>query len=109
MHGLDDVQLGQFEMGDLLQREEFRDNADDAAAGVQRGIGRFGFRLGLRSRLLVQESLNQPAMGGVVKLVKILVIFSLTVESAAATPGDTSAGGCLRLPSNIPTSIEIAA
>ncbi|WP_091610577.1 TrkH family potassium uptake protein [Marinococcus luteus] len=43
-----------------------------------------GKRIGLRSRLLVQESLNQPAMGGVVKLVKILVIFSLSVESLAA-------------------------
>jgi hypothetical protein len=41
VHRLDDMQLGQLEMGDFLKSEEFRNDADHPAAGFQRGIGQF--------------------------------------------------------------------
>ncbi|SDY12379.1 trk system potassium uptake protein TrkH [Evansella caseinilytica] len=43
-----------------------------------------GKRIGLRERLLIQEALNQHSIGGVVKLVKILFIFSVLIELIAA-------------------------
>ncbi|WP_041808382.1 TrkH family potassium uptake protein [Evansella cellulosilytica] len=43
-----------------------------------------GKRIGLRERVLIQEALNQHSIGGVVKLVKILFLFSITIEFIAA-------------------------
>ncbi|MBU9723852.1 MULTISPECIES: TrkH family potassium uptake protein [Bacillaceae] len=43
-----------------------------------------GKRIGIRERLLIQESLNQHSIGGVVRLVKILFIFSIAMELIAA-------------------------
>ncbi|MDG5787274.1 TrkH family potassium uptake protein [Evansella sp. AB-P1] len=43
-----------------------------------------GKRIGLRERVLIQEALNQHSIGGVVNLVKILFIFSITIEFIAA-------------------------
>ncbi|MFC7392385.1 TrkH family potassium uptake protein [Scopulibacillus cellulosilyticus] len=42
-----------------------------------------GKKIGLKQRMLVQEALNQPSVGGVVRLVKVLFIFSLIIEIAA--------------------------
>ncbi len=42
-----------------------------------------GKKIGLTSRLLVQESFNQPTIGGMVSLVKLIVIFTFTVEAIA--------------------------
>lgn len=42
-----------------------------------------GKRIGLRERVLIQEALNQHSIGGVVKLVKLLFIFSLSLELLA--------------------------
>ncbi|MFC7392384.1 TrkH family potassium uptake protein [Scopulibacillus cellulosilyticus] len=42
-----------------------------------------GRKIGLRQRLLIQEALNQPNVGGIVRLVKVLIIFSLFIELAA--------------------------
>ncbi|TCP30540.1 trk system potassium uptake protein TrkH [Scopulibacillus darangshiensis] len=42
-----------------------------------------GKRIGLKQRMLVQEALNQPSVGGVVRLVKVLLIFSLAIEFVA--------------------------
>jgi trk system potassium uptake protein len=39
-----------------------------------------GRKIGLKERLVVQQSLNQTSIGGIIKLVKYLFIFSLTVE-----------------------------
>ena len=41
-----------------------------------------GKRIGLKERLLMQESFNQTSIGGVIRLVKILFIFTLAVELA---------------------------
>lgn len=43
-----------------------------------------GKKIGLKQRLLVQEALNHESVGGVVRLVKIIVFFSLGVEFFAA-------------------------
>ncbi|WP_170006254.1 TrkH family potassium uptake protein [Bacillus fonticola] len=42
-----------------------------------------GKRVGLKERILVQEALNQTSVGGVVRLVKVLFIFSISVELLA--------------------------
>ncbi|MFC4737301.1 TrkH family potassium uptake protein [Bacillus daqingensis] len=42
-----------------------------------------GKRIGLRERILVQESFNQPAAGGMIRLAKMLLIFSFTLEGIA--------------------------
>ncbi|MFS0788356.1 TrkH family potassium uptake protein [Shouchella sp. 1P09AA] len=42
-----------------------------------------GKKIGLTSRLLVQESFNQPTVGGMVSLVKLIVIFTFTIEAIA--------------------------
>lgn len=42
-----------------------------------------GRRIGLRQRLLIQEALNQPSVGGVIRLVKILLVFSVLTELIA--------------------------
>ncbi|QKS73337.1 Ktr system potassium transporter B [Paenalkalicoccus suaedae] len=39
-----------------------------------------GKRLGLRERLLIQQSFNQPSLGGIIRLVKVLLIFSFSME-----------------------------
>ena len=41
-----------------------------------------GKRIGLKERLIMQESFNQTSIGGVIRLVKILFIFTLAVELA---------------------------
>ncbi|MFQ3545010.1 TrkH family potassium uptake protein [Halobacillus rhizosphaerae] len=43
-----------------------------------------GRRIGIKERLLVQQALNQTSVGGVIRLVKKLLIFSLSVEAVAA-------------------------
>ncbi|WP_338749455.1 TrkH family potassium uptake protein [Bacillus sp. FJAT-52991] len=43
-----------------------------------------GKKIGLKQRLAMQEILNQVHVGGVIRLVKYLFIFSLTIESIAA-------------------------
>lgn len=43
-----------------------------------------GKRIGLKERVLLQEALNQHSIGGVVRLVKILFIFSIVIEFIAA-------------------------
>lgn len=43
-----------------------------------------GKNIGLSSRLMIQESLNQLSLGGMVKLVKFVVGFTLLVEGAGA-------------------------
>ncbi|OLS38783.1 Ktr system potassium transporter B [Alkalihalophilus pseudofirmus] len=42
-----------------------------------------GKKIGLRERILVQESLNQTSLGGMVRLVKVLLIFSFSMEALA--------------------------
>jgi trk system potassium uptake protein len=42
-----------------------------------------GKKIGFKERLLIQQALNQSSVGGVIKLVKYLFIFSFTVEAAA--------------------------
>jgi trk system potassium uptake protein len=42
-----------------------------------------GKKIGFRERLLIQQALNQTSVGGVIKLVKYLFVFSFTVEAAA--------------------------
>ncbi|UTR13296.1 TrkH family potassium uptake protein [Salipaludibacillus sp. LMS25] len=42
-----------------------------------------GKRIGLRERLLVQESLNQTSLGGMIRLVKVLLIFAFSMEAIA--------------------------
>lgn len=39
-----------------------------------------GKKIGLKERLIVQESFNQTSIGGVIRLVKILFIFTIAVE-----------------------------
>ncbi len=43
-----------------------------------------GRRIGIKERLLVKQALNQTSVGGVIRLVKKLLIFSLSVEAVAA-------------------------
>jgi trk system potassium uptake protein TrkH len=43
-----------------------------------------GKKIGLKSRLLIQESLNQISLQGVVRLVKMILTFALTAELLAA-------------------------
>ncbi|MFB5663672.1 TrkH family potassium uptake protein [Alteribacillus sp. HJP-4] len=42
-----------------------------------------GKRVGLKERILVQESFNQTSLGGMVRLVKLLLIFSFAMEIIA--------------------------
>ncbi|WP_163539577.1 TrkH family potassium uptake protein [Gracilibacillus sp. YIM 98692] len=42
-----------------------------------------GKKIGIKERLVVQQALNQTSLGGVIKLVKNLFIFSLTIEFIA--------------------------
>ncbi|SFL38525.1 trk system potassium uptake protein TrkH [Gracilibacillus orientalis] len=42
-----------------------------------------GKRIGIKERLLVQQALNQTSIGGVIKLVRNLFFFSLTIEIIA--------------------------
>ncbi|UCZ53451.1 TrkH family potassium uptake protein [Bacillus shivajii] len=42
-----------------------------------------GKRIGLKERILIQQALNQHSIGGVVRLVKILFIFSIVMELIA--------------------------
>ncbi len=42
-----------------------------------------GRRIGLRERVLVQESFNQTSLGGMIRLVKVLFIFAFSVEAVA--------------------------
>lgn len=43
----------------------------------------FGKKVGLRERLLVQEAFNLTNIGGIVRLIKVLFIFSMTFELMA--------------------------
>lgn len=43
-----------------------------------------GKKIGLKERMLVQEALNQPTIGGVIDLVKVLFLFSISIELVAA-------------------------
>ncbi|MGM9945234.1 MAG: TrkH family potassium uptake protein, partial [Lysinibacillus sp.] len=43
-----------------------------------------GKNIGLQSRLLIQESLNQITLGGMVRLVKFILIFTLIIEGIGA-------------------------
>ncbi|WP_088102570.1 TrkH family potassium uptake protein [Halalkalibacter urbisdiaboli] len=42
-----------------------------------------GKKIGLKERMLVQEAFNQTSIGGVIRLVKILLIFTIVMESIA--------------------------
>ncbi len=42
-----------------------------------------GKKIGLKERLLMQHALNQTSVGGIIKLVKYLFIFSITIEMIA--------------------------
>lgn len=42
-----------------------------------------GKKIGLQQRILIQEAFNQTSLGGLVRLIKILLIFTLILESAA--------------------------
>ncbi|RNA69932.1 TrkH family potassium uptake protein [Alteribacter keqinensis] len=42
-----------------------------------------GKKIGLKERMLVQESFNQPTMGGMVRLVKMLLVFAFSMELIA--------------------------
>ncbi|WP_226669378.1 TrkH family potassium uptake protein [Metabacillus litoralis] len=42
-----------------------------------------GKKIGLKERILIQHALNQTSLGGVIKLVKYLFIFSITIEMIA--------------------------
>lgn len=44
----------------------------------------FRKKVGLQSRIYLQESLTQNTVGGIVKLVKLILTFALTVEAVAA-------------------------
>ncbi len=43
-----------------------------------------GKKIGLKERMLVREALNQPTIGGVIGLVKVLFLFSISIELIAA-------------------------
>lgn len=40
-----------------------------------------GSRIGIRQRLIMQEALNQPSIGGIILLVKKIILFTLLLES----------------------------
>ncbi|MFC0270876.1 TrkH family potassium uptake protein [Metabacillus herbersteinensis] len=42
-----------------------------------------GKKIGIKERLLMQQALNQTSIGGVIRLVKYLIIFSFTIELIA--------------------------
>ncbi|GGB35535.1 Ktr system potassium transporter B [Virgibacillus dakarensis] len=42
-----------------------------------------GKKIGLKQRLIIQQALNQPNHGGVIRLVKQLFFFSITIEAIA--------------------------
>lgn len=42
-----------------------------------------GKRIGIKQRLVMQEALNQPSIGGVIRLVRNLLVFSLIIEAIA--------------------------
>ncbi|MBU8906320.1 TrkH family potassium uptake protein [Desertibacillus haloalkaliphilus] len=42
-----------------------------------------GKKIGLKQRILVQEAFNQTSLGGLVRLVKVLVIFAIILEAIA--------------------------
>ena len=42
-----------------------------------------GKKIGLKERLLMQHALNQTSVGGIIKLVKYLFVFSITIEIIA--------------------------
>ncbi|WP_026690906.1 TrkH family potassium uptake protein [Alteribacter aurantiacus] len=42
-----------------------------------------GKKIGLRERILISESFNQPTFGGMIKLVKMLLIFAFSMELIA--------------------------
>lgn len=42
-----------------------------------------GKRIGLKNRIVLQQSLNQSSLGGVINLVKYLLLFSLCIEGIA--------------------------
>ncbi|WP_416229794.1 TrkH family potassium uptake protein [Salisediminibacterium halotolerans] len=43
-----------------------------------------GKKIGLRERMLIQASFNQPSIGGIIRLVKVLIIFAFSLEITAA-------------------------
>lgn len=43
-----------------------------------------GKKIGLKERMLIREALNQPTIGGVIGLVKVLFLFSISIELIAA-------------------------
>lgn len=43
-----------------------------------------GKKIGLKERMLVREALNQPTIGGVIGLVKVLFLFSISIELISA-------------------------
>ncbi|MDZ5472911.1 TrkH family potassium uptake protein [Bacillus sp. 31A1R] len=42
-----------------------------------------GKKIGLQQRILIQESFNQTSLGGLVRLIKVLFIFTIALESIA--------------------------
>ncbi|GIN53921.1 Potassium uptake protein TrkH [Bacillus paralicheniformis] len=42
-----------------------------------------GKKIGLKERLLIQQSLNQTSLGGIIKLIKSLIIYSFAIEMLA--------------------------
>ncbi len=42
-----------------------------------------GKKIGIKERLLIQQALNQTSLGGVIRLVRKLFIFSITIEALA--------------------------
>ncbi|MFC7370121.1 TrkH family potassium uptake protein [Fictibacillus iocasae] len=42
-----------------------------------------GKQIGIKQRLIMQEALNQPSIGGVIRLVRNLFIFSIVIEAIA--------------------------
>ncbi|MDV2686129.1 TrkH family potassium uptake protein [Alkalihalophilus lindianensis] len=42
-----------------------------------------GKKIGLKERILVQESFNQTSLGGMIRLVKMLLIFAFSIEALA--------------------------
>ncbi|MDN5389637.1 MULTISPECIES: TrkH family potassium uptake protein [Bacillus] len=42
-----------------------------------------GKKIGLKERLLIQQSLNQTSLGGIIKLIKSLFIYSIAIEMLA--------------------------
>ncbi|CDO03075.1 Ktr system potassium uptake protein B [Oceanobacillus picturae] len=43
-----------------------------------------GKKIGIKKRLVVQQSLNQNSFGGIIRLIKYLFIFSITIELMGA-------------------------